>query len=472
MKFKMLMAVLLVTGFLYAEPYRENERVVFVGDSITHGGSYHTLIQYFYATHFPDRKVACFNVGISGDTAHGGAQRSSVNGDGIWERDVRMYAPTAAAVMLGMNDVGGSHFESSTSREQLMSFHEKQLGWYRANYASLLNHLEAQRIDRIALIKSSPYDQTMVNPQAQHNLLKFGFGKNDAIIDFGEKVIDEEAEKRGYPVCDFNSALLEINERRQQNDPAFTLVGLDRVHPGEAGHTVMGYTFLKFQGLEGPVAEVELRLNDPEKKWTVKNAVVSSLKTGAGQVQFDYTANALPMVRQSYEKAEGLIPFEEAFNREILRVAGLTDGMYRVQIGDKTAGRFSHTELDAGINLARLDTPQLQQSQKVYLLGLKQKKIMADIRSVVWAVGYLSKIKDHDAADKNANLEMIRRIDAGFEPEGLWAPPSDYVKHVLAQYVRCIDDYDLLFQRLENTIDKIYEMAQPMTHRVKIVKIK
>ncbi|QBG47133.1 hypothetical protein EGM51_06880 [Verrucomicrobia bacterium S94] len=470
MRLKMLMAMLFITGVLCAEPFRENERVVFVGDSITHGGSYHTLVQYFYATHFPHLRVACFNAGISGDNAHGGAQRTSADGDGIWERDVRSYRPTAAAVMLGMNDVGGWQFESASSKEELMTFHEKQLGWYTANYATLLDHLEALDVDRISLIKSSPYDQTMVNANARPNLLKFGFGKNDALVDFGKKVIDEEAEKRGYPVCDFNTVMLEINARQQKRDPSFSIVGLDRIHPGDAGHTVMGYTFLKFQGVEGPVAEVVLRLKDPAEKWAVKNAAVSSLQTGAGLIQFDYTAKALPLVRQSYEKAEGLIPFETEFNREMLCVIGLEAGMYRVQIGDKTAGRFSHEELEQGINLALLDTPQMEQSRVVYLLCLKQKKIMADIRNVVWSVGYLSKIKGHDASDKDANLEMIRRINDGFEPEGLWAPPGAYEKSVLEGYVRYIDDYADLFRMLDNTVSRMYETAEPMTHRIRIVK--
>lgn len=462
----------LLAAVAVAEPFRQDERVAFVGDSITHGGGYHNLVQYFYATRFPERHVACFNVGISGDNAHGGTQRASAEGEGIWESDVRMYKPTAATVMLGMNDVGGWQFGTAKTKEELMGHHEQMLGWYKANYATLLDNLEQLGIDRIALIKSSPYDQTMVNSNATDNLLKFGFGKNDAIIDFAEKSIDVEGGTRGYAVCDFNTPMLEINAERQKLDPAFSIIGNDRVHPGEMGHTVMGYTFLKFQGLESPVAEVTLRPNSNDRKWDAKNCTISGLKMGSSQITFDYKAKSLPLVEQSYTSAKNLIPFEQEFNRELLTVKGLSEGMYKLTIGNKAVGIFSHDEFDEGLNLALENTPQRQQSQMVYLMCLQQKKMMAEIRDVVWSVGYLGKIKGHDSSDKAANLEMIKRIDDGFEPEGLWAPPSAYEKGVLANYVKFVDQYESRFESLEKMIDGIYETAQPMMYRVQITKIK
>lgn len=37
--------------------FEEGERVVFVGNSITHGGHYHSFIWLYYMTRFPDKPI-------------------------------------------------------------------------------------------------------------------------------------------------------------------------------------------------------------------------------------------------------------------------------------------------------------------------------------------------------------------------------------------------------------------------------
>ena len=108
----------------------------------------------------------------------------------------------------------------------------------------------------------------------------------------------------------------------------------------------------------------------------------------------------------------------------------------------------------------------------VYLLCLKQKETMSKIRDIVWSVGYLGKIKGHDATDRAANLAMIEKIQGGFEPEGVWGAPSSYHKGVLSRYTKYIDEYENLIASVDGIIKSIYDAAQPMTYRVNIVKIK
>ena len=116
-----IIAGFILCGSAYGEAFRPNERVAFIGDSITHEGSYPTLIQVFYATRYPDRNVYCFNLGISGDIAKGGAERSAPEGDSIWAGDVRSVRPTAATIMLVMNDAGTGHFLEAKTKEELES---------------------------------------------------------------------------------------------------------------------------------------------------------------------------------------------------------------------------------------------------------------------------------------------------------------------------------------------------------------
>ena len=60
---------------LHAAPIiQDGDRVVFLGDSITHGGSYICWAQAFYELRTP-MNVRFYNAGISGDTAAGGISR-------------------------------------------------------------------------------------------------------------------------------------------------------------------------------------------------------------------------------------------------------------------------------------------------------------------------------------------------------------------------------------------------------------
>ena len=79
-----------------AAPFGNGDRVVFWGDSITHGGSYVKMLADFYLTRYPDRAVRFYNAGVGGDNA--GAARTR------FEEDVRRWDPTVVALMFGMND--------------------------------------------------------------------------------------------------------------------------------------------------------------------------------------------------------------------------------------------------------------------------------------------------------------------------------------------------------------------------------
>src|SRR5690554_3154150 len=86
---------------LLAQPvseFREGERVVFLGNSITDGGRYHSFIWLYYMTRFPNRNLRVLNAGIGGDTALNMYKR--LDGD-VFSRN-----PTMLVVTFGMNDSG------------------------------------------------------------------------------------------------------------------------------------------------------------------------------------------------------------------------------------------------------------------------------------------------------------------------------------------------------------------------------
>ena len=61
------------------KPFKEGERAVFLGNSITDGGHYHSYIWLYYMTRFPDMPIRVFNGGIGGDTAYDMNKRLDVD---------------------------------------------------------------------------------------------------------------------------------------------------------------------------------------------------------------------------------------------------------------------------------------------------------------------------------------------------------------------------------------------------------
>ncbi len=82
----------------YTSVFNDGDTVVLIGDSITHGGTFHTFLQLFTATQFPNKTINYYNCGVSGDNAIGTIDRL--------EKDILTHNPSHAIIMLGMNDIG------------------------------------------------------------------------------------------------------------------------------------------------------------------------------------------------------------------------------------------------------------------------------------------------------------------------------------------------------------------------------
>ena len=66
-----LIAFLMLSSYTYAQQeipqFQAGDRVAFIGDSITHGGHYHSYIWLYYMTRFPNMPLFFLNCGLGGD---------------------------------------------------------------------------------------------------------------------------------------------------------------------------------------------------------------------------------------------------------------------------------------------------------------------------------------------------------------------------------------------------------------------
>ena len=77
--------------------FKKGERVAFVGNSITHGGHYHSFIWLYYMTRFPNRPITIMNAGIGGECLWDIKDRM--------DYDVFDRRPTFVILTFGMNDI-------------------------------------------------------------------------------------------------------------------------------------------------------------------------------------------------------------------------------------------------------------------------------------------------------------------------------------------------------------------------------
>ena len=214
-------------------PFEDDDRAVFLGNSITDGGHYHSYIWLYYMTRFPYMNLEVMNAGIGGNTAADMYER--LDGDVFGKR------PTVLMVTFGMNDTGYTEYNGENAEK----YAEDRYKECKRNFEKIEKRLLGLEGVRIVMIGGSPYDET-AKIEGNTPLV----GKN-AVMDRIVALQKEAADRNGWEFIDFSKPLVEIAGRMQAEDPAFTLTMGDRIHPDNDGHMAMAYLFLKAQGFAG-----------------------------------------------------------------------------------------------------------------------------------------------------------------------------------------------------------------------------
>lgn len=384
------------------KPFKKGDRVVFVGNSITDGGHYHSYIWLYYLTRFPDMPLRMFNAGIGGDVARQIDERL--------RDDAFSKHPTVMTLTFGMNDTGYQFLTGGKAD----SAYAKNIAISYASFQRIIKKLNAHPEIRKILIGSSPYDET-AKIKARPLI-----GKNAAIQKI-EAFMREVADKKGWEFIDFNRPMLAINTEQQKSDSSFTLEGTDRIHPGNDGYMVMAYLFLKAQGFAGKkVAEADI--NAKSHHVHTGNCTVSEIRTTADNISFNYLANALPypldtipegggMQLRSQADALKLIPFTKEFNQEILKLSGLpASRTFKLTIDSTYIGTWTGAQLDSGINLALYrNTPQYQQALAVMHLNEERWNVERRLRQYYWMEYSILKPRGMLYDDSEAAMDSLRK---------------------------------------------------------------
>ena len=437
------------------KPFKEGERAVFLGNSITDGGHYHSYIWLYYMTRFPDMPIRVFNGGIGGDTAYDMNKRL----DG----DIFAMKPSVLMVTFGMNDSGYFEYNGDKPKE----FGEQKYQESIKNYQQMEKRFKDLPDTRIVMVGTSPYDETV---QLKENT---PFKTKNETIKRLVEYQQESAAKNNWEFTDLNAPMTAINQQYQQKDPTFTLCGSDRIHPDNDGHMVMAYLFLKAQGFVGKeVADMEINAN---KKQAVKseNCTVSNIKKNGKDLSFDYLAEALPYPLDTIARGWGqkksqaevlkVVPFMEEMNTELLKVTGLK-GQYKLLIDDQEIGTWDAADLAKGINLAaESKTPQYQQALTIMHLNEYRWELERTFREYAWCqFGFFQQKGLLFANDRKAIEVMDENVEKNMWLKGR----RDLYSKMMFKEIR-----DAREQEMDVLISKIYEINKPVVRKIVLRKI-
>ena len=436
------------------KPFKDGDRVVFLGNSITDGGLYHSYIWLYYMTRYPEMNLKVFNGGIGGDTAFDMNKRL--------DNDIFSKDPSVLVVTFGMNDSGYFEYNGDNAKEFGEQKYQESIG----NFNNMVKRFEGLPETRMVMVGTSPYDN---DAKIEGNNFK---DKNKTI----QRIVDYQmatADKHGWEHIDWNRPMVEINNRFQQADSSFTLCGTDRIHPDNHGHMVMAYLFLKAQGMAGnKVADIEIN-GSKGKLVKEENCTVTDLVKKGSTISFDYLAKSLPYpvdtIAQSWgmshPQAEALkiVPFVEEMNQEILKVTGLK-GDYRLFIDGEEMGSWSAAELAEGVNLAEVIwTPQYQQALAVMHLNNRRWELEREFRYYAWCQhGFFQQLGLLNANNRHA-VEVMDKNIAG---NGWMQGRRPLYAAMMHKEVR--DGMQSALDALTNTI---YSINKPVVHHFELQKL-
>lgn len=335
--------------------FRDGDRAVILGDSITEQKMYSTLIESYVLSRFPTWNITFRNIGWSGDTM---GLRTRGDLQSGFARDLAPLRPTAVTIDFGMNDArsGDAGYEPFLANARILTSKLKESG------------------ARVALVSPSPEERYEANVPAGSSyntmLLKYSDGLRQVAKESDVLYVDQIR-----PMIETIEAGRRAKVLGETGDPRLIP---DGVHPNWAGHMVMAMHILK--GLNAPtlVSSVEIDAeNATHYKPRAQNATVTphpvAVRGVAGSVttaplMFTRLDNALPWPLHPDTalalKIPGFSPLQD-LSRYELKIANLFAAKYEISIDGKAIGTWTKQELAAGINLSNAPGPITDQAQKL-----------------------------------------------------------------------------------------------------------
>jgi len=205
----------------------KGDRIVFLGDSITQGGSgktgYITLIQEALGAQHKDLGIETVNAGISGNKV--------ADLQGRLDKDVLEKKPTIVFIYIGINDVWHWHKQADGT----------MVG------GTTKEAFEAGLKDIIARIKTAGARIILCTPSVigeKHD----GKNERDAMLEEYSAISRSVAKETGTPLLDLRKAFLAYLKKHNKENKDRDILTADSVHLNDAGNRLVADLMLSALG--------------------------------------------------------------------------------------------------------------------------------------------------------------------------------------------------------------------------------
>jgi len=322
--------------------FSTGDRIVFLGDSITHGGHYVASFENALWCLMPEKGLTFFNAGVSGDVAANALERL--------DAEVIAQKPDVVTILLGMNDAG------------YRAFDEELLANYQRDMTAIVKRLSEETESELVLLSPTYFDQRQeANGGADER------GYNDTLIRYGDacRTLAQEFNCR---FVDLNKPLMQATERLRAQDENATLIP-DAIHPGEAGGLVMAHAMLT-------------RLVDPGLQQPLK-LQASGKSASSGQGEFRLHALSPAWDTGTCSEIAADLKWAECWNPYSLQTSFLPRGRWKVWLGDAEPVVIEEPQ-DANFILPASLIERAGRIQA--LVDRRRRTVWTDIRDEVWQV--------------------------------------------------------------------------------------
>lgn len=368
--------------------FKPNDRVVFLGDSITEQYQYSTYIELYLTTRFPTGNMTFINAGIGGDTANGGAGR--------FQSHVLDEKPTAVTINFGMNDGGYGKFNPAANKV----FVEKT---------------EAMlKMAKDAGVRVAVCSPNAVDPRNKSNGAEYVETQKQFYAP-----LKEVAAKYGFPFADQYAVTRAAQEKMKADDPAAkkAVPYYDGFHTSPPGGLLMAHAILTQLNAPALVSNVTIDAANPDAT-TASNCTVGKVVATPKSVTFTRTDAALPMPIQNDWRS--MLPYTNQlkdlnyYGLTVKGLAGGNDAKFDVTIDGKVVGTFTGAELAAGVNLGNAATgPLFEQGNAVFQAIQKKNDLVKQRFFGVVRFNVPDGLADVGIPRKNQELaKRMEKIDA------------------------------------------------------------
>jgi lysophospholipase L1-like esterase len=360
---------------------RPGDKLAVCGDSITEQKRYSVFIEDYLLACQPAANLSAIQFGWGGDTTWGFLSRLHQN--------VAPFRPTVAATCFGMNDGGYLTVDKAGGR----------LDRYRQSLDGIVTNFKAAGVRDIVVGSPGVVDTgtfRRLSPDAY----------NETLAALGA-IAREVAEKHGARFADVHGAMLAaMKKAKAKHGPGYEFAGGDGVHPGNNGHLVMAYAFLKALGCDGDIGAItwDCAAATATAGHRVLAATGATLKIESTRYPFCFFDGAGEMRR-----AIEFVPFNDDLNRYILIVKNAPASRVKITWG-KASREFAAADLERGINLAAefLDNPFCTPFFRLHQAARAQQDYETDaVKILLTSLPVWAKYFPDEEKNATARLESI-----------------------------------------------------------------